>query len=769
MMMQKTTLKARLFTKALLLVLTFFSMSAQAQLIGWDTTDLPGGNGLFGPSPWTPEVINTHITTSGLVRGSTIAVTGTAARATWGGSGGWSATSGTTTDNSSFHFTIIANEGYKMSLSSLSTATRRSNSGPTGYTLYYSVNGGPFTSAGTAETTAATGTTGTPNITSLTGIAALQNVVAGTVVKFRITPTGPNTTGTYYLTGGENALQVNGTVVPEGPVPPAAPVATAATAITTAGFTANWNAVAGATGYMLDVSTDMAFTTLLAGYNNISVTGTSHAVTMGILPDTTYYYRVRSVEGTQTSANSNTISAVIPACNVPVPTASTTPFVFCNSARASQLTATGTGLQWYADATGGTALTADAALSTRSYYVSQTLNGCESARIEVPVTVNITPVPTASTTPFVFCNSATASQLTATGIGLQWYTDATGGTALTADAALSTRSYYVSQTLNGCESARIEVPVTVNVTPVPAASTTPFVFCNSATASQLTATGTGLQWYTDATGGTALTADTALSTRSYYVSQTLNGCESARIEVPVTVNVTPVPTASTTPFVFCNSATASQLTATGTGLQWYSDATGGTALTADAALSTRSYYVSQTLNGCESARIEVPVTVTVLTVPIGEATQQFTAGETLADLAVTVNGNILIWYQDAALTIALPATTVLTDGTVYYAVQSSGECRSQALAVTADAVLGVTEYAKNSLTYYPNPVSSTLNISLQETIDTVTVYNVMGQAVQTQRLNANTSTIDMSGLAAGHYIVTVTAAGQAKTFKIVKQ
>jgi hypothetical protein len=48
---------------------------------------------------------------------------------------------------------------------------------------------------------------------------------------------------------------------------------------------------------------------MVTGYNNRTVNGTSEAVT-GLTPGTTYYYRVRSVNGATISPNSNTISVV---------------------------------------------------------------------------------------------------------------------------------------------------------------------------------------------------------------------------------------------------------------------------------------------------------------------------------------------------------------------------------------------------------------------------------------------------------------------------
>jgi hypothetical protein len=88
-----------------------------------------------------------------------------------------------------------------------------------------------------------------------------------------------------------------------------APVASAATSISSTGFTANWSAVNGATGYRLDVSTNSAFSSFVSGYSDRDVsTATSYAVS-GLSASTTYYYRVRATNGTLTSGNSSTITA----------------------------------------------------------------------------------------------------------------------------------------------------------------------------------------------------------------------------------------------------------------------------------------------------------------------------------------------------------------------------------------------------------------------------------------------------------------------------
>lgn len=80
-----------------------------------------------------------------------------------------------------------------------------------------------------------------------------------------------------------------------------------------------------------------------------------------------------------------------------------------------------------------------------------------------------TPAPTVTSASIAYELGDNAIALTATGTALKWYTVATGGTALTTAPTPTTAStgittYYVSQTLNGCEGPRASITVTVTNT-----------------------------------------------------------------------------------------------------------------------------------------------------------------------------------------------------------------------------------------------------------------------------------------------------------------
>ena len=87
--------------------------------------------------------------------------------------------------------------------------------------------------------------------------------------------------------------------------------------------------------------------------------------------------------------------------------------------------------------------------------------------------------------------------------------------------------------------------------------------CAGSTVSQLTATGTAIQWYAAASGGSPLPTNTPLvNGTTYYASQTVNGLEStSRLAVTVTLNTIPAaPSAINGSIDFCYSATSQQYT-----------------------------------------------------------------------------------------------------------------------------------------------------------------------------------------------------------------
>jgi gliding motility-associated-like protein len=421
-------------------------------------------------------------------------------------------------------------------------------------------------------------------------------------------------------------------------------------------------------------------------------TGSPLAGTTALTNGDTYY-----VSQTENSCESPRTAVTVTIYTTPdAPTAnSAQTFCSADSPTVADLSATGTGIKWYANASNGTALDGTTALTSGStYYASQTENGCESPRTAVEVTVHTTPTAPSADSPQTFCSATnpTVADLLPSGTGIKWYSDASTGTALTTTTALTNGgTYYASQTENGCESPRTAVEVTVHTTPAAPTANSAQTFCSSATPTvgNLSATGTGIKWYADASTGTPLNTTEALASGTYYASQATNGCESPRTAVTVTIYTTPAAPSASSPQIFCSadSPTVADLSATGTNIKWYSDASTGTALDGTYTLTSGSYYASQTTNGCEStSRATVTVTVNPTpTAPMASSPQTFCSASnpTVADLLPS--GTNIKWYADASTGTALTTTTALTTGT-YYASQTENGCESTSRATVTVTV-----------------------------------------------------------------------------------
>jgi hypothetical protein len=174
--------------------------------------------------------------------------------------------------------------------------------------------------------------------------------------------------------------------------------------------------------------------------------------------------------------------------------------------------------------------------------------------------------------------------------------------------------------------------------------------------------------------------------------------------------------------------------------------------------------------GCGSVTLNVDVTTP--NPPLGPENQTFSQGQTVADL-VAVGENVL-WYANQASTgrmidMPLPPSTLLVDGTTYYASQTiNGVESTQRLPVTVTLSLGINSNTFQGLVYHPNPVSNVLNITNDQPIDQVKVFNLLGQKVF-EETAINISQIDFSSASSGVYFVKIASASATKILRIIKE
>jgi Fungalysin metallopeptidase (M36)/PA domain/Ig-like domain CHU_C associated len=477
-------------------------------------------------------------------------------------------------------------------------------------------------------------------------------------------------------------------IVTGGVVPPTITTQPTNTSVC-AGANAIFTAVASGTGntYSWEVSTNGGTT-----WAAIIPAATTPTLTLTAVTTAMHNNKYRLVV-TNSSGNVTTNDATLIVNALPATPTVISPIVYCQGATPIALTATGANLMWYTVPTAGTGSTTAPTPSTSAsgntiYYVSQTVNGCEGPRAAITVTVNATPSEPI-TAPLTYCQNAPSVALTATGTNLMWYTVPTAGTGSTtaptpSTTTVGTTTYYVSQTINGCEGPRATLVVSVAAIPAAPTVTPTATYCQGVTAIALTAIGTNLQWYTVPSLGTGSTAaptpsTTTIGSTNYYVSQTVGTCESPRALITVTVVAGTLAPIVVTPIAYCQGATSIALTATGANLLWYTVSSGGVSSTTAPTPSTGTggsitYYVSQTIGTCESPRAAIVVNVTTLpAAPL--VTTPVTYCEAATAVALTATGTNLLWYTTStggsgSATAPIPVTGTI-GSTSYYVSQST--------------------------------------------------------------------------------------------------
>lgn len=106
---------------------------------------------------------------------------------------------------------------------------------------------------------------------------------------------------------------------------------------------------------------------------------------------------------------------------------------------------------------------------------------------------------------------------------------------------------------------------------------------------------------------------------------------------------------------------------------------------------------------------------------------------------------------------------------VYVRVWEYSNDETEPFAIGAyDTALSTPSFDANDLRAYPNPVSNVLNLSYSTNIESVEVFNLLGQQVAAKSVNAPSYELNVSDLPSGTYLVKVNAEGGSKTVKVLK-
>lgn len=332
--------------------------------------------------------------------------------------------------------------------------------------------------------------------------------------------------------------------------------------------------------------------------------------------------------------------------------------------------------------------------------------------------------------------SGTSAQLVATaldpGMEIHWYADSTGpeigisasGAVFTTPAFYNDTVLYCAAVRPGCANQSLRTPVAISVMQSPQPSDidpnlNPNGYCpgDPVVITPDSPLGNQFSWYLDNSATqpitNGMTANGAVYTINANGELTITGLVPASSPLNVylsvsdsatqcanspgnlglatiTLNNEPAPTTANANQTFCvaDSATIADIQVNEPTVNWYSaPGTGNLLAPTTPLVNGASYYATTVGAFCESYdSLMVSVVLNDVPAPTSSSAQQlFCIGDSSTVADIQVNEPVVHWYDASGNLV--PPSTVLTDGSVYYAANVGATCESSVLleiTVTVD-------------------------------------------------------------------------------------
>lgn len=479
-----------------------------------------------------------------------------------------------------------------------------------------------------------------------------------------------------------------------------------------------------------------------------SYTWSTGAVSNSIVvsPASTTVYTLTGSNGGCASAITKTItvgSSPTVSINGPGTTCAGSPVV---------ITASGAGTYTWSNSASSASISVSPTVTT-SYTVTGTSSGCSGTSAK---TITVYALPSVAVSGQGAICSGASDNLSASGASsYTWSTSQTGNSISVSPSGTTT--YSVTGTdANGCRNTATK---TVAINQAPAINASGGSICPG---NSFTLSPSGASTYTYSSESAVVSPS---STQSYTISGTgSNGCQGVPVTVTVTVSPS-LPVSITGPNAIC---AGSPLTLTASGATTYTWSTGATGNSVSSSPSASSSYsvTGSNGNGC-SGTGSISVVVNALpAVSAASGSAMLCQGQT--GMLTASGASTYTWSTGAtgsSISVSPPGTTTYSvSGT-----DSQGCMGSAMVTQSVSVCTGIASFeGAAGYRVYPNPNNGSFAIET-ETPATITVYDVLGNALLSRSLEKGRQAVDISGQANGLYYLKVSGTGHTGVTKVVKQ
>ena len=278
-------------------------------------------------------------------------------------------------------------------------------------------------------------------------------------------------------------------------------------------------------------------------------------------------------------------------------------------------------------------------------------------------------------------------------------------------------------------------------------------------------------WYDDAsltnqiaTGEMYTSTLTGIGVEFYYITAELNGCTSPATMVEVSINALPTVIANSTSSTICETET---ITLTGSGADTYTWDNGVTDGVAFAPTTTTAYTVTGIdANGCSNTDI-----INISVNPLPSVSMTTIPQLCVYDVAFELTGGTPAGGTYAGNGVSNnqfdPATAGVGSHSITYSYTDGNGCSNEAtIDVVVDACSSLEEISTSFITVYPNPTLGEITIDNNiSVITSVEVIDLTGKVL----INSQSTTIDLSELSSGKYIVRVSTNDSIHRTAVIKK